>query len=165
MLQRVIELLRPDVSTDAKLKGISLLIGKTLEKYDSRLKTLEIKTLIPIERGEQGRPGKDGLKGKDGLNGLDGQNGKNGKDGKDGKDGKNGSKGEKGVSVVDAEIAVDDHLVLKLSDGKIIDAGELPKADSSQSSSVHVSGNAYQITVSAVAPSNPQVNDLWLDIS
>lgn len=60
MLQRVIELLKPDVSTDAKLTGVSLLVGKTLEKYDSRLKTLEIKTLIPIERGEQGRPGKDG---------------------------------------------------------------------------------------------------------
>ena len=165
MLQRVIELLRPDVSTDAKLKGVSLLIGKTLEKYDSRLKTLEIKTLIPIERGEQGRPGRDGLKGKDGQNGLDGQNGKDSKDGKDGKDGKNGSKGEKGVSVVDAEIAVDDHLVLKLSDGNIIDAGELPKADGTQSSSVHVAGNAYQITVSATEPSNPSLNDLWLDIS
>lgn len=60
MLQRVIELLKPDVSTDAKLTGVSLLLGKTLEKYDSRLKTLEIKTLIPIERGEQGRPGRDG---------------------------------------------------------------------------------------------------------
>lgn len=123
MLQRVIELLKPDVSTDAKLTGVSLLVGKTLEKYDSRLKTLEIKTLIPIERGEQGRAGRDGAKGKDGENGRDGLNGKDGSDGKDGKPGKNGTKGEKGVSVVDAEIAVDDHLVLKLSDGKIIDAG------------------------------------------
>ena len=165
MLQRVIELLRPDVSTDAKLKGISLLIGKTLEKYDSRLKTLEIKTLIPIERGEQGRPGRDGARGRDGVDGRDGLPGKDALPVKDGKDGKRGPKGADGVSVVDAEIAVDDHLVLKLSDGKIIDAGELPKADGTQSSSVHVSGNAYQITVSATAPSNPQVNDLWLDIS
>ena len=165
MLQRVIELLRPDVSTDAKLKGVSLLIGKTLEKYDSRLKTLEIKTLIPIERGEQGRPGRDGARGRDGVDGRDGLPGKDALPVKDGKDGKRGPKGADGVSVVDAEIAVDDHLVLKLSDGKIIDAGELPKADGTQSSSVHVSGNAYQITVSATAPSNPQVNDLWLDIS
>ena len=166
MLQRVIELLRPDVSTDAKLKGVSLLIGKTLEKYDSRLKTLEIKTLIPIERGEQGRPGKDGARGRDGVDGRDGV-GKDGAPGRDGKDGvsKQGKPGKDGVSVVDAEIAVDDHLVLKLSDGKIIDAGELPKADGTQSSSVHVSGNAYQITVSTTAPSNPQLNDLWYDIS
>ena len=78
---------------------------------------------------------------------------------------KPGVNGKDGVSVVDAEIAVDDHLVLKLSDGKIIDAGELPKADGTQSSSVHVAGNAYQITVSATEPSNPSLNDLWLDIS
>lgn len=166
MLQRVIELLKPDVSTDAKLTGVSLLVGKTLDKYDSRLKTLEIKTLIPIERGEQGRPGKDGARGKDGENGRDGLNGKDGTDGKDGKAGKAGVKGKDGVSVVDAEIAVDDHLVLKLSDGKIIDAGELPSIDAGKIQQIVSTQTARdQITVSATAPQNPQVNDLWLDIS
>lgn len=166
MLQRVIELLKPDVSTDAKLTGVSLLVGKTLDKYDSRLKTLEIKTLIPIERGEQGRPGKDGARGKDGENGRDGLNGKDGINGKDGKAGKNGTKGENGVSVVDAEIAVDDHLVLKLSDGKIVDVGELPSMDSGKIQQIiSTSLQNQQITVSAAAPSNPSLNDLWLDIS
>lgn len=73
---------------------------------------------------------------------------------------KDGKTGKQGVSVVDAEIAVDDHLVLKLSNGKEIDAGELPKASSE--SMLAVSGNAWQIDVSASAPAHPQVNQLWL---
>ena len=137
MFQRLVDLLKPDVSTEAKLTAVTVTVGKVLERLIARVDTHEIKTLIPLRDGVDGRDGKDAV----------GKNGKN------------------GVSVVDAEIAADDHLVLKLSDGKIIDAGELPKADGTQSSSVHVSGNAYQITVSTVAPVSPQVNDLWLDIS
>lgn len=166
MLQRVIELLKPDVSTDAKLTGIALLVGKVLDKYDSRLKTLEIKTLIPIERGEQGRPGRDGLRGKDGENGRDGIDGKDGRDGKDGKDGKTGAKGKDGVSVVDAEIAADDHLVMKLSNGNIVDAGELPGV--SETKIQHIIATSMQnpqITVSATPPENPYYGQLWYDIS
>lgn len=163
MLQRLIELLKPDVSTDAKLKGVSLFVGKVLDKYDSRLKTLEIKTLIPLRDGIDGKDGKIGPKGLDGKPGKDGKDGKDGVAGQDGKDGKQGPKGKQGVSVVDATIAADDHLVLKLSDGKELDAGELPMKDGAQM--VSVSGNAWQITVSATAPTSPSVNDLWLDIS
>lgn len=164
MLDKIVSLLEPDVSTEAKLNAVSITIGKAVDRFESRLDTIEIKTLIPIERGERGRDGKDGRNGKDGLPGRDGVDGV-GIPGKDGADGKTGKSGKHGVSVVDAEIAADDHLVFKLSDGEIIDAGELPKADGMQSSSVHVAGNAYQITVSTVEPTNPQVNDLWLDIS
>ena len=74
--------------------------------------------------------------------------------------------GKHGVSVIDAEIAADDHLVLKLSDGEIIDAGELPGVDSSKIQhiiSTQLPNN--QVYVSATAPSNPSVNDLWYDIS
>lgn len=79
---------------------------------------------------------------------------------------KSGINGKDGVSVVDAEIAVDDHLVLKLSDGKIIDAGELPSIDAGKIQQIVSTQTARdQITVSATAPQNPQVNDLWLDIS
>jgi hypothetical protein len=79
---------------------------------------------------------------------------------------KDGKSGVQGVSVVDAEIAVDDHLVLKLSDGKIIDAGELPSVDSSRVQQIiSTSLQNQQIYVSATAPSNPSLNDLWLDIS
>lgn len=80
------------------------------------------------ERGADGIDGKDGINGTNGLDGLDGKPGKAGADGKDGKD---------GVSVVDAEIAVDGSLIFKLSDGKIIDVGEL--SDGSRNN-VFVSG-------------------------
>lgn len=126
MLQRIIELLKPDVSPEAKITGVGLFIGKQLDKHKARLDTLEIKTLIPLKDGRDGQDGKIGPRGLDGRSGKDGADGKDGRDGKDGAQGKDGKKGAKGISVVDAEIAADDHLVLKLSDGKIIDAGELP---------------------------------------
>ena len=162
MLDKIVSLLEPDVSTEAKLNAVSITIGKAVDRFESRLDTIEIKTLIPIERGERGRDGKDGRNGKDGLPGRDGVDGKSivGPAGKDGKQGKHG------VSVIDAEIAVDDHLVLKLSDGEIIDAGELPSVDSNKIQ--HIISSQLpnnQVYVSAIAPSNPQVNDLWLDIS
>jgi len=113
---------------------------------------------LPGIKGERGTDGRDGRDGKDGLNGLSGVNGKSGKDGRNGKDGADG------VSVVDAEIAADGNLVFKLSDGKIIDAGELPTG-SGTNAGVFVSGNAAQITVSSTAPANPQLNQLWYDIS
>jgi len=80
------------------------------------------------------------------------------------KDGRDGKAGKSGVSVVDAEVAADGNLVLKLSDGKIIDAGELPKVGGANGQ-VFVSGNAWQITVSSTAPPNPQLNQLWYDTS
>ena len=165
MLDKIVSLLEPDVSTEAKLNAVSITIGKAVDRFESRLDTIEIKTLIPIERGERGRDGKDGRNGKDGLPGRDGVDGV-GIPGKDGADGKTGKAGKHGVSVIDAEIAADDHLVLKLSDGEIIDAGELPGVDSSKIQ--HIISSQLpnnQVYVSATAPSNPSTNDLWYDIS
>ena len=165
ILDRIKSLLAPKVSTDAKLAGISLFLGKTLDNFDQRVKTAENQQLL------HGKDGVDGKNGKDGINGKDGQDGKNGRDGIAGPKGDKGDtgavgkNGKAGVSVVDAEVAADDHLVLKLSDGKIIDAGELPVGRIVEQAAVHVAGNAWQITVSSTAPSSPQLNDLWLDIS
>ena len=161
MKEKIVALLRPDVSTDAKLSVVSLFMAKMMEMYERRIDSLESRQL---QKGDKGDTGADGKRGSDGLPGRDGVDGRDGLNGKDGKNGSAGAKGDNGVSVIDAEIAVDDHLVLKLSDGAIIDAGELPKADAKHSS-VHVAGNAWQITVSATAPDNPQLNQLWLDIS
>src|SRR3990172_9218974 len=107
MLKKLIELLRQDVSVDVKLAGITTVVGKELDEIDSRLRTQEIRSFIKGDKGDKGDSGRDG------------KDGKIGNDGKDGKD---------GVSVVDAEVAADDHLVFKLSNGNIIDAGELPSA-------------------------------------
>ncbi len=159
--KKVIELVRPNVSPEAKISGVGMFFGRILDSFEERLNNLEARQL---QKGDKGDRGEQGPKGKDGKDGLNGINGINGLDGKPGKDGRDGKDGKNGVSVVDAEIAADDHLVLKLSNGNIIDAGPMPEAQSS-SGSVFVSGNGYQITVSSTAPSNPQLNDLWLDIS
>lgn len=160
MKDKIVALLKPQASTDAKLSVISLFIAKMMEMYERRIESLEERQLQKGDKGDRGEPGRDGKDGRDGRDGVDGI----GKNGKNGKDGKDGATGKDGVSVIDADIAVDDHLVLKLSNGDIIDAGELPKADAAMGS-VHVAGNAWQITVSATQPSSPQMNDLWLDIS
>ena len=158
-------MLKNEATTDVKLSVVSLSLAKAIGTSDTRIADLEARQLQKGDKGDKGDrglPGKDAV-GKQGPKGDRGEQGQPGKDGKDGV-GKPGSPGKPGVSVVDAEIAVDDHLVLKLSNGGIIDAGELPKAEKA-SNNVFVSGNSWQITVSATAPSNPQLNQLWLDIS
>jgi len=161
MRDKLLALLKPQASPDVKLSVVALFLAKVLESFEPRIIHLEERQLQKGDKGDKGERGESGKDGKDGKSGLDG---KNGLDGKDGSDGKVGKSGKNGVSVVSANIAMDDHLVLKLSDGKEIDAGELPMKDA-QSGGVFVSGNAWQITVSAVAPSSPEVNQLWLDIS
>lgn len=163
ILERIKSLLAPKVSTDAKLAGISLFLGKTLDNFDQRVKTAESQQLLHGKDGLDGKDGKDGRNGKDGRDGADGKDGNSGAKGSKGDTGPVGKTGARGVSVVDAEIAADDHLVLKLSDGGIIDAGELPV--NKGGSDVFVAGNAWQITVSSTAPDNPQINQLWYDIS
>ena len=166
MFQKLVDLLKPDVSTEAKLTAVTVTVGKALDRLIDRVDTHEIKTLIPLKDGRDGKDGKIGPRGLDGRSGKDGADGKDGRDGKDGAPGKDGKKGVQGVSVVDAEIAVDDHLVLKLSDGKIVDEGELPGVSSTKIQQIiSTSLQNQQITVSATAPSDPSLNDLWLDIS
>lgn len=69
--------------------------------------------------------GKTGAKGEKGANGKDGKDGRDGKDGKDGKDGRDGENGVDGISVSDARIDFDGSLVIVLSDGREINAGEV----------------------------------------
>ena len=70
---------------------------------------------------------KAGIDGADGINGVDGVDGVDGIDGTkgiDGIDGLNGADGSDGVSVVDAFVK-DDELFTRLSDGKLINAGNV----------------------------------------
>lgn len=165
IIDKVKALLRPDVDPSVKLTGVGVFIGKTFDWLETRISDLEKRQLEKGDkgdRGEQGERGPVGPKGADGKPGTDGQS-ITGPKGAKGDTGPVGKTGARGVSVVDAEIAADDHLVLKLSDGGIIDAGELPV--NKGSSDVFVAGNAWQITVSSTAPDNPQINQLWYDIS
>ena len=166
MKDKIVALLKPEASTEAKLSVISLFIGKMMEVYDKRINYLEDRQLQKGDKGDRGEKGDRGQEGKDGAPGKDGKDGKDGINGKSGKDGRDGKEGQDGVSVVGAEVAPDEHLVLNLSNGNIIDAGKLPKAKAAAGKDrVHVAGNAFQITVATTAPASPKVNDLWLDIS
>jgi hypothetical protein len=75
--------------------------------------------------GPRGDKGDQGPKGEQGDRGFDGVNGKDGQDGKDGAD---GQQGEQGISVVDAKVDFDGSLVLYLSNGSEINAGEITPA-------------------------------------
>lgn len=75
------------------------------------------------EVGPQGPAGKDG---KDGRNGVDGRDGKDGIDGKDGVDGKDA------FLLYIAAVDFDGSLVITLSDGNQIDAGQLFSPETAQ---------------------------------
>lgn len=163
MRDKLQQLLKPQASLDIKLAVIAMFLGKTCEAYAERLAVLEARQLQKGDKGDKGDSivGPKGDKGEKGDTGPQGIQGPQGLTGPAGKDGKAGAKGEKGVSVVDAEIAADDHLVLKLSDGKELDAGLLP---SNNQQILATMLQNQQITVSATAPANPSLNDLWLEI-
>ena len=167
MLDRVKQLLTPDVSLNAKVIGVSLFVGKWLEDVATRVKDLEERRLVEKgERGPKGENGERGEKGEPGKDGAQGLQGLTGPQGEPGRDGKDGRTGKAGVSVVDAEIAADNHLVLKLSNDKVIDAGDLSFGmENARNVQINTQLANYQITVSTTAPGSPQVNDLWLDIS
>lgn len=89
----------------------------TLKKQTTSLSTAtETITKLEGPQGIQGPKGEQGDRGADGVNG---------KDGVDGRDGKDGDKGADGVSVIDATVDFDNSLVLKLSNGSEIDAGQI----------------------------------------
>ena len=73
--------------------------------------------------------GKDGLQGPKGDQGDRGFDGTNGKDGYNGKDGIDGVDGKDGVGVQDAYIDFDGSLIIKLTDGKELNVGEVVPMD------------------------------------
>lgn len=158
MIKNLKELLSPNVALSTKLMGVSIFLGRALESHDERI--------IRLERGEFQKvvAGDPGVKGDKGDPGKDGADGKNGTDGKNGADGKPGKDGKDGVSVVSSEIAADGHLVFTLSNGDIIDAGDLDVIGS-QNMMISTQLSNDQITVATTAPESPQINQLWLDIS
>lgn len=138
-------------------------VGKNAEMVIQALKTIESKleakleelNNTPAKQGIQGPPGQDGKDGKDGKNGRDGINGKDGKDGVDGID------GQDGVSVVDAKIDFDGSLVIYLSNGNEIDAGQIlqPEVAKNIIISSGGSGTSQVVTDTLVSLQN-QINAL-----
>lgn len=165
ILEKLKSLLSPSVDIEVKLKGIGLFLGRVLDKFDSRMVVLEARQLEKGEKGDKGDSGIAGPAGKDGKDGKDGKNGTAGPKGDKGDTGPVGAKGPQGVSVVDAEVDLDGALVLKLSNGNIIDAGEIVQQVAKSTHFYSRQLANYQIVVSSTPPSSPGVNDLWYDIS
>ena len=81
------------------------------KKLENRFIALTTDSTLKGAKGDKGNNGKDGIDGKPGIDGRAGRDGKNGVDGKDGEDGLEAPK------IINAEIAIDDTLLLTLSDG------------------------------------------------
>ena len=158
------KLISPPVDPSVKLVGIGMFLGKLLDKFDTRLLGLEERQLQKGDKGDTGDKGDAGPAGKDGRDGKDGKAGPKGAKGDKGDAGPLGKQGVQGVSVVDAEVAIDGNLVLNLSNGQIIDAGEIVQQVTKSSQVFLKQLSNYQIVVSSTAPQSPQVNDLWLQI-
>ena len=113
-------------------------------KIDAISKEVEVVEAIKGDTGDKGDKGTQGATGHVGASGVDGKVGKVGSKGKD------GSEGRTGASVPSAKIDIDGHLVLTLSDGTEIDAGELPKEEAERVINYMSGGGAP----------NPNIHDL-----
>ena len=103
-----------DISTETKVETLGIVLDKKLEELSSAVYSVAKEK---GEQGDKGEKGDKGDKGEQGVPGKDSKDGINGKDGKDGVDGKDGEDGLEAPKIIDAEVALDDTLLLTLSDG------------------------------------------------
>lgn len=57
ILERIKSLLTPKVSPEAKVSGIALFLGKTLDQFGGRIESLESRQLERGDVGDKGDPG------------------------------------------------------------------------------------------------------------
>jgi len=134
---KLAEIIVSDVSAEAKISAIAFLLDKELPILVEQVQTVK---KLKGEQGERGAKGDKGDKGEPGKDGIDGKDGINGSTGKDGKD------GEDGLSIVSAKIDFDDTLVIKLSNGKEINVGEVKgeKGEKGERGAAGLSGAIFQ---------------------
>lgn len=101
----------------------SLVLAKSIA--DLKKQVAEVASFSASIEKQVGPQGPKGDKGDKGDAGKDGKDGLAGRDGKDGKDGLDGADGKDGVSVVDASVELDNSITFRLSNGTLIDAGQL----------------------------------------
>jgi hypothetical protein len=107
------------------VKALKKIESDLQDKYDGITSVIE-KRVSTIKDGHDGKDGKNGRDGKDGRNGKDGFVGQRGATGLDGRDGVDG---QDGVSVIDANIDFDGSLIISLSNGRVINVGEVVAPD------------------------------------
>ena len=114
--------------------NVNLLLSAMYDKLLSKIQAVEA---VRGEKGDKGDTGEAGPTGAKGPKGDKGDTGPAGVDGKDGKDGTDGVDGKDGVSVQDATVDFDGHLVLTLSNGEEIDAGSVKDLNEAQAPNVY----------------------------
>ena len=114
-------------------------VKKIQENVENRFNELsgfiESKT-ASITSGKDGLQGPKGEQGDRGLDGAPGIQGPRGVDGKDGQD------GEQGVGVADARVDFDGSLIITLTDGKEINAGEVLPFETTEKLKVYFNTSA-----------------------
>lgn len=103
------------LSNDVKLLAV-------YDQLEKKIDTLQLKHGVDGSKGDTGPKGATGPKGTSGTLGISGVKGVKGDKGDKGD---KGNHGDQGISVTDATVDLDNHLVLTLSDGKEIDAGDI----------------------------------------
>jgi hypothetical protein len=132
-----------EASTEAKVAALAVLLDKEL------LKLAETVFNTQKLQGPKGEQGLQGPKGEQGDRGFDGVNGKDGVNGQDGKD---GEEGKQGVGVQDAHIDFDGALIITLTDGREINAGDVVPLDVAEKIQViGASGGTAQSVLDAIA--------------
>jgi len=112
-------------NAQAVIQALQKMKGDLEGKYDSIYSMLESR----IASIQDGRDGIDGRDGRNGRDGKDGKDGVAGRDGRDGVDGINGLDGADGISIADIRVDFDNSLVITLSNGREINAGEILPPD------------------------------------
>jgi len=112
-------------NAQAVIQALQKMKGDLEGKYDGIYSMLESR-IASIQDGRDGIDGRDGVNGRDGKNGKDGLAGR---DGRDGVDGINGLDGADGISIADIRLDFDNSLVITLSNGREINAGEILPPD------------------------------------
>lgn len=154
-LKRLVQLLKPEVSPEAKLTGVSLFMGKWLDVLDRRLTAIEkappvVKTVMmpPPNGGNTASTVQ--------LDAVDRRIAKLEMMAQE--------KTPKMVpmpaeTVEEASVELDGHLIIRMSSGRIIDAG---KIDTNSNKIIATASNKDQIILSPTEPVSPQLNDLWI---
>ena len=112
-------------NAQAVIASLQKMKGDLEGKYDDLYGMLE-RRITSIQDGRDGIDGRDGRNGRDGKDGKDGAAGR---DGRDGVDGINGIDGADGISIADIRLDFDNSLVITLSNGREINAGEILPPD------------------------------------
>ena len=112
-------------NAQAVIASLQKMKGDLEGKYDDLYGMLE-RRITSIQDGRDGIDGRDGRNGRDGKDGKDGAAGR---DGRDGIDGVNGMDGNDGISIADIRLDFDNSLVITLSNGREINAGEILPPD------------------------------------